>query len=477
MPFHRFKDPTYNESVAMPGTIDGIAYDRINVTSEGVGAGGSAPADVAKIGGTNPGTYWVSQSEPALGINANRGMRALAESLDHMDDLFHRDLATPARTAEVVPGGPVATFVITGDVYVGTGTPTEQDLGGLVQILDVNNKPMTVPSGGVFVPVRVTAITNEGGGWQLNPTITLSPSITTGTGYTAVYLERKSPASQADNMLSKFVTGDGYWEATIESELETTRSGIFGFAGVKSFADEVTLSAGVDGGLVINDGVLEVAVGDLAVTLGNVDIVAGTLDVESHVTLDNGNVVVTAGDVNVVAGHVNVTVGDVNVTAGDVNLDAGEVLYNPGRDRSTLHPLFDYVEDFLLGTIIAVYNNHELLSGSPFRAIFPIRLPHGSTLNTVDIQHSQGSSTPNEFFMMEGTIGVNDSTPPVAPVELRHVTSSKGVGTHVDTMANVGLSVVIDNETKLYWVVFESGQANMAIFNITLNWTDVGPGH
>ena len=40
--------------------------------------------------------------------------------------------------------------------------PTERELGGLVQILDVNNKPMTVASGGVFVPVRVTAARHRG---------------------------------------------------------------------------------------------------------------------------------------------------------------------------------------------------------------------------------------------------------------------------------------------------------------------------
>lgn len=134
MPIHRFVDPTYDlGGGAFPGVIGGITYDRINVGSGGVGG---APADLAKVGGVNPGTYWVSFSEDATSLNTNRGFRALSENSDVFDDFFHQDIVAQSSTT-IVLGAPTNLITLPAGMYLGvSGTAVNvTNLERLVTVL------------------------------------------------------------------------------------------------------------------------------------------------------------------------------------------------------------------------------------------------------------------------------------------------------------------------------------------------------
>ena len=94
MPFHRYKDPSYDFlGGAFPGTIGSVVYDRINVVDEGEGDGdGSANADAVKASGPNAGTYFVAFGEDGTSSNANRGFKALAQNTDALDDLVRASI-------------------------------------------------------------------------------------------------------------------------------------------------------------------------------------------------------------------------------------------------------------------------------------------------------------------------------------------------------------------------------------------------
>jgi hypothetical protein len=213
MPFHRFVSPSYYGG--LPG-----GYDLINVTSGGVGAGGSAFADAAKIGGPNAGTYWVAFGEDATSNDVNRGFRALAENCDSLDDLMRRDLAVPTRTNDVLAGGAVPSIILSGQVFVGVpGTPnTAAGLATLYSILDDNDDEIIDP--GTGAKVQVTSITGAtvGTNFAAGPiTLNLTPSIPTGVTYRVIYATRGNLATMATDVLTTIrIRGAQEIEAGVE---------------------------------------------------------------------------------------------------------------------------------------------------------------------------------------------------------------------------------------------------------------------
>lgn len=199
MAFHRFVTPTYFGGLP-------VGYDLINVVSGGTGAGGSAFADGAKGGGNpNTGTYFVAWGEDATSSNANRGMKALSQNTDLLDDLLHRDLALAVKTTDATAGSPVPTVILPTNTFLGTSgyTTSTADLARLFTILDTNDDELIIQSTGQKVQVTsVTLGTGDviGGGGangsfsgntvQLN----ISPSIPTGVSYRIWYATRTNLA-------------------------------------------------------------------------------------------------------------------------------------------------------------------------------------------------------------------------------------------------------------------------------------------
>jgi hypothetical protein len=213
MAFHRFTTPSYFGG--LPG-----GYDLINVTSGGTGAGGSAFADVAKIGGPNAGTYWIAFGEDATSSNTNRGFKALAENCDSLDDLMRRDLAVPTRTVDATAGGAVSSIVITGQTFVGVpGTPaTAAGIGTVFSIVDDSDNEIIDPTTGA--KVQVTSITGAtvGTNFTAGPvTLNLTPSIPAGVTYRVYYGTRGNLATMATDVLTTIrIRGAQEIEAGVE---------------------------------------------------------------------------------------------------------------------------------------------------------------------------------------------------------------------------------------------------------------------
>ena len=147
MAFHRLVTPPYYGGLP-------AGYDYINTPTDPSVGGTGTPAfmDGKKSGGPNDGTYLVAFGEDATSADANRGLKALAENTDVLDNLLRRDLALSAQTLDVTAASPVSSIVITGQVFVGEFgvSNTQQVRDGLIAILD-NNYNEVLSSGGVTV--------------------------------------------------------------------------------------------------------------------------------------------------------------------------------------------------------------------------------------------------------------------------------------------------------------------------------------
>jgi hypothetical protein len=154
MPFHRLAAPTYFTGGPTFPSESGVVYDYIN----NGGSGTPAFADGIKVGTVNAGTYFFSFGEDATSSNFNRAPKALAENCDHLDNLFHRSIATSVRTVDVVAGAPVSSITLPIGTFLGVAgyTTSTADLNRLFEIVDSTDKAI-VTSGGV--EVKVTSVT------------------------------------------------------------------------------------------------------------------------------------------------------------------------------------------------------------------------------------------------------------------------------------------------------------------------------
>lgn len=185
--FHRLTVPTY-----LGGLPSGANY--LNTPSLSGGTGIPAFMDGRKVGGPNDGTYFAAFGEDATSAFINRGMKALGENTDYLDDVLHRSIALTARTNDVVSTG-IFHFQIAGDVFVGSlGTPnTAGNRAALISVLDANDNELLDAAG---FAITVSGIENGGGlnvvgteatGFYNTPTIMLSSSIPAGVTYRVYY--------------------------------------------------------------------------------------------------------------------------------------------------------------------------------------------------------------------------------------------------------------------------------------------------
>jgi len=211
MPFHRFKDATYDilpgdTYAAGVGTIGGVAYDRANVTSEGAGtpADGSALADIAKTGGVNLGTYWVAFGENATSLFTNRGFRAGSENTDMLDDILRENIPAFTDSVSAVSTGLIY-HVLTGeDVFVGgTGAPAGQPNAYLYATV-VDDQGSAIYNAGARVEVNDIQPTAGGpsvvgsNGYETSPRVTFNLAIPTGTNFTILFGSRRSYARMVE---------------------------------------------------------------------------------------------------------------------------------------------------------------------------------------------------------------------------------------------------------------------------------------
>jgi hypothetical protein len=186
MAFHRLTAPTYFAGL-------GPGYDYVN----NLVVGTPAVADGPKADGPNAGTYFVGKGEDALARAANRGLKAVTENTDYLDDLLHRDIAVMKTTGALTAVSPVSSIGLSdaNGVYIGKpGTPNSvSGINQFIEILDGNNNEI-IGDLSTGAPCRVTAISETVGtsfaGPGVTVTCTISPPIPAGTTYRVVYAVR-----------------------------------------------------------------------------------------------------------------------------------------------------------------------------------------------------------------------------------------------------------------------------------------------
>lgn len=186
MPFHRLTVPSYTGGLPS-------GYDYVNNAVVGT----PAPAEGARIGGPSAGTYFFSTGDDATAPYANRGLAALAQNTDYLDDLFRRDLATPIRADVAGGGSTVSSFVLPANTFVGVpGTPnTPEGIGTFISITDEDGQPLFNGS-----RCLVTSITGAAVGSNFSVgaiTCTVSPVIPASTNYRIYYGTKSNLATMA----------------------------------------------------------------------------------------------------------------------------------------------------------------------------------------------------------------------------------------------------------------------------------------
>lgn len=188
MGFHRLQVPVYTGG--LPG-----GYDYINNALVGT----PALADGPRAAGPNAGTYFVGFGENALGATANRGLKALAENTDYLDNLLRRDIAVPTRTPDATAAGATGTVTITGPgIFLGAaGTPNT--VAGINTFLELTDDKDNEIVDGSLTPCQITAVSGgtvgSGGFSAGNLILTITPPIPDTKVYRVYYGARSNLAS------------------------------------------------------------------------------------------------------------------------------------------------------------------------------------------------------------------------------------------------------------------------------------------
>lgn len=277
MPFYRFVDPTYGLlGGAFPGTIGGVSYGRINVTSGGTGGGdGSAIVDGAKSEAPNLGTYLVAFGERGNSMHVNRGLAALGKNTDMLDDIVRANVPVPTYV-EGTLGSSASTLAVTGDVWTGaTGDDTTLAVAGLAALIspttgralrDASGNVVTVSS--IEQPVSTVRFRS---GFVTNPTLRFSSTLPAGTNYRLWYYGRSALANISQSRPSAWVA----W--VMELLGMAGRNALHGLSGLNEKYRRATIPvAGAlpdtpgNGAQILRDGqALEVLEPDQNYTVGN----------------------------------------------------------------------------------------------------------------------------------------------------------------------------------------------------------------
>ena len=180
--FHRLRTPTY---FGAPPTNFNYAN---NATS-----GTPAPYDGPMPDGPNAGTLFLGFGENATTKSFNRGLKALFDNTDMIDDTLRRDFAVPQISIGTAGLGGAATLQIPGPIWVGDST-VDSSIAGLRQILALCD-PLDneIYVGGV--ECQITAVdTTVGAYWstagQAVITLTINPPLPQGQAYRLHYYKR-----------------------------------------------------------------------------------------------------------------------------------------------------------------------------------------------------------------------------------------------------------------------------------------------
>lgn len=311
MTFHRLSNPSYY--VPGGGALP-VGYDLLNDPSTTGGTGiAMVPDSGPKAGGTYDGVYFVvdGNDEPANAYNLGRPIRALAESIDLLDDSLRQSIAKHADIGFTAGGGGDASTDLDGsttEIFVGDAVV---DARFLFIVATSLGTPIFVDG----VRVSVTSITGAtiGDGFtNANPlTLTFNKTIPAGTNYYILYAVRDTMGSLAVASFS-YKTGRGtlnYEDYRYDEDVVTVSNPT---SGPRGDYHATSLTALIGGALGRGD--LVVRVGDYIVD-GSADWSEGT-HVRARRTGDGAKISVDSSR----AANVNLTAG---LAFHDVSLGTG----------------------------------------------------------------------------------------------------------------------------------------------------------
>jgi hypothetical protein len=197
--FHRLTVPTYFGGLP-------VGADYLNTPSDPSvgGTGVPATADGKKSGGPNDGTYFHAFGEDALSSLLNRGVKAVGENTDTIDDYLHRDIAVPVRTVTATAATAVSSITITGQIFVGalSTVNTEVNRDSLFSVLDGSGNEILAEVGTGVVKVGLVhdglgnnVLGTVASGFRSGVALSLTAPIPEGTIYYVVYGERGNLAA------------------------------------------------------------------------------------------------------------------------------------------------------------------------------------------------------------------------------------------------------------------------------------------
>lgn len=214
MPLHRLIAPSYLGG--LPGT-----HDYINDPVANGDAGVAVLADAKKSTGPNAGTYYVAFGEDGTSSNANRGMKALSQNTDYLDDVVNGEAPMVDNVDGTAPGGGLASVVVTGSIFVGkSGTANSQlERDRLFKVLDSSTGNDLISATGLKVQVTLVhdgASNNQVGvpasGFYTDPTLVFTPAIPAAATYRLVFGRRSSLV----NAIKSKTTLDGFTREVIQ---------------------------------------------------------------------------------------------------------------------------------------------------------------------------------------------------------------------------------------------------------------------
>jgi hypothetical protein len=186
MAFHRFAVPSYTGGLPS-------GYDYINNAVSGTPAAAAGPRS---DGGPNNGTYFIGFGEDGKSEVINRGLKALAENTDTLDDLLRKDLAVPAML-EFTAVGAQTSIVLTGPgIFLGNGgyPITPDGINRLFRLTDGGDvEPFLAGN-----PIGISSVSGGAiaSGYSTgNITLNLSAPLTNGLTYRVHYMRRSNLAS------------------------------------------------------------------------------------------------------------------------------------------------------------------------------------------------------------------------------------------------------------------------------------------
>jgi hypothetical protein len=193
MGFHRLAVPSYFGG--LPG-----GYDYINNATSGTPAQADGPRS---DGGPNNGTYYIGFGEDARTRAWNRGLKALSENCDVLDDYLHRSIAIPEVTSLIISAGDTS-VIIPGPAFVGVpGTPNTVD-GIRTFVMLVDEFDNEIYNGANECEVTAISGASVGDEWSAGSvTLTVSPAIPASVNYRVYYYSRGNLATAVPDFTFK----------------------------------------------------------------------------------------------------------------------------------------------------------------------------------------------------------------------------------------------------------------------------------